>query len=121
MTQPHGKKVWLIADCYYPGTSQGAKSHDAACVLNTGDQDAHLTLTLYFEDREPVQFISSCPAQRTHHIRLDKLSQGGISVPTDVPYALLIESSCPVIVQYSRLDTSLGGMALMTTMAYPSE
>ena len=118
----YGKKIWLIADCYYPSKSVEGKSHDAACVLNTGKTDAQLILTLYFEDREKMVFESFCRAEKTHHIRMDKLiNKQGLTVPTDTPYALMIESSENVVVQYSRLDTSLGGMALMTTIAYPVE
>lgn len=47
---------WLISDMYYPSESIDGpiKSHEAICVLNTNDQDAGLTITLYFEDREPM-------------------------------------------------------------------
>ncbi len=56
---------------------------------------------------------------RTHHIRLDRLiSEDGREIPRGVPYAVLVESSVPVVVQYSRLDTAQSELALMTTMAY---
>ena len=58
---------WLISDMYYPSESiEGPiKSHEAICVLNTNDQDAGLTITLYFEDREPMQLAPQrCPARR---------------------------------------------------------
>jgi hypothetical protein len=41
------------------------------------------------------------------------------NIPRDTPYAILVESSEPIVVQYSRLDTSAVEMALMTTIAYP--
>ena len=55
---------WLISDMYYPSESiEGPiKSHEAICVLNTNDQDAGLTITLYFEDRPTFNFIFRCPA-----------------------------------------------------------
>ena len=62
---------WLISDMYYPSESiEGPiKSHEAICVLNTNDQDAGLTITLYFEDREPMQLAPQrCPARRNVHI-----------------------------------------------------
>ena len=43
----------------------------------------------------------------------------GELIPRDTPYAILVESSEPIVVQYSRLDTSAVEMALMTTIAYP--
>lgn len=57
---------------------------------------------------------------RTNHIRMDKIkSKDGYTIPKDTPYALIVESDTPIVVQYSRLDTSSTNMALMTTIAYP--
>jgi hypothetical protein len=121
----HGKKIWLIPDCYRPPVYERQKeqpyqSHDAICVLNTGDEDAVIAITLFFEDREPVAgFTASCPARRTHHIRMDRIrGTDGSQVPCGVPYAALIESSCPVVVQYSRLDATQDNNAMMTTIAW---
>lgn len=118
----HGKKTWLIPDAFYNSQSKGSQvSHESVCVLNTSDEDASICMTLYFEDQDKLAgFDATCPAGRTHHIRMDKLvSKSGKKVPMDVPYAILVESSIEVVVQYSRLDTSQAEMALMTTVAYP--
>ena len=118
----YGTKTWLIGDNYLNSVSKnGSRSHESICVLNTSDTDAKIKLTLYFEDREPDgSFESFCGARRTHHIRLDKIrSADGRGIPMDVPYAVLLESDVDVVVQCTRLDTSEGGMALMTTIAYP--
>ena len=98
----------MIPDTYLNSISGPANvSHEAICVLNTGDADAHMTFTLYFEDREPrSDYHAVCGARRTNHVR------------RDVPYAILVTSDVPVICQYSRLDTSAEAMALMTTIAY---
>lgn len=120
----YGKKTWLIPDNYLNSVSLNDwNSHESICVLNTSDCDAHISLTLYFEDREKRDdFKSECKAGRAHHIRLDKIrSVGGEKIPRDVPYAILLESDVPLVVQYSRLDTSRRELALMTTMAYPVE
>ncbi|MBQ3099390.1 MAG: hypothetical protein IJC50_00215 [Clostridia bacterium] len=120
----YGKKTWLIADNYLNSVSLNDwNSHEAVCVLNTSEIDAEIRFTLYFEDRDPNRsFFAVCPAQRTHHIRLDKIiGENNELIPRDVPYAMLIESNVPVVVQYSRLDTSRRELALMTTVAYPVE
>ncbi len=117
-----GKKLWLIPDCYTPSKSEGMESHESVCVLNTGDTDAELTFTLYFEDNEPLTASETCPARRTRHIRMSRLKlSSGKPLPLDTSYAVSVQSTCPVSVQYSRMDTSLGGMALMTTVAHPVE
>ncbi len=116
----NGKKRWIIPDGYISSTSGSQVSHDAVCVLNLTWRDADITLTLYFEDKEPIVFNASCKAQRTHHIRMDKITDAsGALVPRDTPYAIEVNSSCPVVVQYSRLDTTANDTALMTTVAYP--
>ena len=118
----YGKKTWLIADTYLNSVSKNSsRSHESICVLNTSETDAKIKLTLYYEDREPdTSFESFCGARRTHHIRMDKIrSKDGRGIPMDAPYAVLLESTVDIVVQYTRLDTSEGGMALMTTIAYP--
>ena len=88
--------------------------------MNVGDKDAHLKLTLYFEDRDPIRSFKAGKAERTNHIRLDKIrDENGNSIPQDVPYAVMVESDQPVVVQYSRLDTTQAEKSLMTTMAHP--
>ncbi|NLE12888.1 MAG: hypothetical protein GX628_04325 [Clostridiales bacterium] len=118
----YGKTTWLIPDCYLNSVSKNAqRSHEAICVINTSDVDAEIKLTLFYEDREAITgFNSHCGAMKTHHIRMDKITNAeGQGLIWDVPYAALIESNTPIVVQYSRLDTSAAEMALMTTIAYP--
>ena len=57
-----GKCDWYIPDAFYPAVDQGESyvSHEAVCVLNTGDKDAHIQITLYFEDREPLEGFEAC-------------------------------------------------------------
>ena len=65
-------------------------------------------------------FQAVCGGERTNHIRLDKLkNENGQAIPQDLPYAVMVESDQPVVVQYSRLDTTQAEMGLMTTMAFP--
>lgn len=116
-----GKCEWLIPDAFFPVKDNGDYvSHEAVCVLNTGDTDAKLDFTLYFEDREPVKgFGAVCPAERTHHVRLDKLkAANGDTIPKGVPYAIYVKSNVPVVVQYSRCDTTQSELAFMGLLAY---
>lgn len=122
MKQSCGSKTWYIPDAYFPEHSTGIfPSHEAICVLNPGNEDAHIAFTLYFEDRDKLtDFQAECKAERTHHIRLDRLKdEKGDGIPQGVPYAIMVESNVEIIVQYSRMDTTQAEMALMTTMGYP--
>lgn len=118
-----GTKTWFIPDGYYPPNSTGNvyNSHEAICVLNVGETDANIKITLYFEDRDKLAgFKAVCKAERTNHIRMDKIKDSnGNGVPLGVPYAMMVESDTEIIVQYSRLDTTQAEIGLMTTMAHP--
>ena len=115
-----GKRTWFVPDAYLPDESTGGfASHEAACLLNVGDRDAHVRLTFYFEDRDPLGPIKLVlGARRTWHVRLDDpAALGGLELPRGVPYAYALESDEPVVLQHSRLDTS-GGYSLFTSLAY---
>ncbi len=119
-----GKQTWIIPDGFLQPKSKGDQiSHEAVCVLNITESSAVINLTFYFEDRDPMDlFFSECGPNRTHHIRLDKITdQEGNMVPRNIPYAIKVESNVPIIVQHSRLDTSQEALALFTTMAYAIE
>lgn len=116
-----GAKVWLVPDGFIPQESSGSQeSHEAICVLNTSTETARLTLSFYFEDRDPIKGVSVVvPPERTRHVRTDGLE--GAAIPRGVPYAIRVESNVPVIVQSSRMDTTQPALSLMTAMAYPVE
>ncbi len=111
---------WYIPDAYYPSVSSGKTyvSHEAVCFLNETTEDADVNLTLYFEDRDKMTgFSTVVPAERTIHLRLDKLvSSEGKRIPQDVPYAIVIESDVQLKVQYTRVDTTQAELAISTTM-----
>ncbi len=94
-------------------------SHETFCVLNAGDADAHLAVTVYFADREPVgPYRVVVPARRTRHVRFNDLNDPE-PVPRDTDYASLIESDVPVVVQHTRLDSRQSANALLSTVAFP--
>ena len=113
----------MIADGYIPPASTGPPpdmtSHDSACMLNAGEHDAHVELTLYFTDRDPVgPYRLTVPALRAFHQRINDL-QGPEPVPVGTDYCCVIRSDQPIVVQHTRLDSRQAENALMTTVAYP--
>jgi hypothetical protein len=121
---PDGAKLWFIPDAYLAtpvDDDPGYKNHEAICVLNTTDDDAHLTLDFYFEDRDPVENVTlTIGAKRCVHVRMDIPEQvGGYEIPFDVPYGVRVRSDVPIIVQYSRMYSTTRNISLMTTMAFP--
>ncbi len=119
-TQGEGARIWIIPDGYLPRGGQGIDSHEAICVLNSGRETAHLVVTAYFADRAPLHSAPiAVPGERDLHLRLDAPAElGGLAIPQETPYGLRVESDRPVILQHSRMDTRLGGMALFTTMGF---
>jgi hypothetical protein len=58
------------------------------------------------------------PARRTRHFRFNEFTEPE-TIPRGKEYASLFESSVPVIIQHTRLDSRQAANALMTTMAFP--
>jgi hypothetical protein len=117
-----GKKTWAIAEGYIPPESHGPApemvSHETACLLNAGDQDAHVRITLYFPDREPVgPYLVTVPARRTRHLRFNDLRDPE-QVPRGADYSSVIRSDVPIVVQHTRLDSRQAEEALLSTIAY---
>ncbi|MFA9379630.1 MAG: sensory rhodopsin transducer [Acetanaerobacterium sp.] len=110
---------WYIPDCFWNSQSNGASlSHEAICILNPGREDTAVTLSLYFEQREKLAgFAVAVPAERTIHIRMDRLrNKDGVPVPTDTPYAAVVECAQKIYIQYTRVDSSQPALAIATTM-----
>ena len=123
MTDALGHRRWAIAEGYIPPGSTGPEpamlSHETVCLLNTGDRDANVLITLYFSDREPVgPYRVTVPARRTQHVRFNDLTDPE-PVPVGTDYASVIESDVPVVAQHTRLDSRQAENALMTTIACP--
>ena len=117
-----GRTRWAIAEGYIPTWSHGPKpefeSHETACLLNASDADAHVTLTVFFKDREPAgPYRVTVGARRTVHLRFNDLRDPE-PVPRGTDYASVIESDVPIVVQHTRLDSRQMHNALLSTIAY---
>jgi hypothetical protein len=122
--KPIGRTLWAIAEGYIPpGGIEGSRaleSHETACMLNAGDADAHVRITVFFKDREPAgPYHATVPARRTLHLRFNDLTDPE-PVPRGIDYASVIESDVPIVVQHTRLDSREAALALLTTIAYPA-
>jgi|TARA_R100000501_G_scaffold17610_2_gene33087 hypothetical protein len=118
-----GKKEWAIAEGYIPSGGPGDEdrklgAHETACIINSGEQDAQVEITIFFKDREPAgPYRKTVAAKRTLHVRFNDLEDPE-SIPKDTDYASVIRSDQPIVVQHTRLDSRRGGVALLSTTAY---
>jgi hypothetical protein len=122
---PIGRRTWAIAEGYIPPSSHGPApemtSHEAVCILNASDQDAHVEIMIYFSDREPVgPYRITVAARRTEHVRFNNLEDPA-PIPQGTDYASTIESDVPIVVQHTRLDSRQDANALLSTIAFAAD
>lgn len=117
-----GARQWVVPEGYLPKWSHGPtpemESHGSLCILNAGDADAQIRITVFFTDRDPAgPFLAKVPARRSYHVRFNNLRDPE-PIPPGTEFSSVLESDVPVVVQYTRLDSRQAENALMTTMAY---
>jgi hypothetical protein len=120
-----GRRRWAIAEGYIPSESSYSErelvSHETACILNANGSDAHVAITIFFANRDPVgPYRLTVAARRTLHLRFNDLDDPQ-PVPRDTDYASVFESDVPIVVQHTRLDSRRAEVALLSTMAYAAE
>lgn len=119
----NGKKQWYIVDGYRPSPTPDPtavyEGHESIMILNPNPKDAHVLISVFFEDREPVEDIPYLvPAKRIRCFKShEKDVLGGLEIGVGVQYSMQIKSDVGVIVQYGRLDVQQPNMAYMALMA----
>ena len=117
-----GRKYWAIAEGYIPSESVSSDrallSHETACILNATNRPAHVTITIFFADREPAgPYRVVVPPRRTFHLRFNDLEDPE-PVPLDTDYSSVFESDVAIVVQHTRLDSRRAEISLLSTIAY---
>jgi hypothetical protein len=117
-----GRKKWAIAEGYIPSESSFESrdliSHETACILNASDREAHVAITIFFADRDPVgPYRVTVAPQRTLHLRFNDLRQPAI-IPRDTDYSSVFESDQPIVVQHTRMDSRRAEVSLLSTVAF---
>src|SRR5437588_330442 len=103
-----------------PGPAPEMTSYEA-CGLHASEGYAHVAITIFFEDRDPVgPYKFTVSARRTRHLRFNNFEDPE-EIPRDTPYSSLIESDVPIVVQHTRLDSRQAENALLTTIAFPCD
>ena len=114
----YGKKVWIFPDAELPPVGDNViPGHESIIITNTGDRDAAIRITLFYTDREPVNFMTSVQARRVRCLRTnDKKDFGEFTAAFEEQYAIMLESDVPVVAQYGRAEPRK--VAFYTTPGY---
>jgi hypothetical protein len=120
-----GRKLWAIAEGYIPSYSHGPEpemtSHETACILNASNEEAHINITIFFSDRDPVgPYKITVPSMRTRHVKFNDLKDPE-PIPNGTDYACVIESDQPIVVQHTRLDSRQAENALLSTIPFAAD
>jgi hypothetical protein len=117
-----GHRRWAIPEGWIPSESsfsdRALESHETASILNAGDEAAHVSITIFFEDREPAgPYRVIVAPRRTLHLRFNDLDDPQ-RIPRDTAYSSVFESDVPIVVQHTRLDSRRAEVSLLSTVAF---
>ena len=88
------------------------------CLLNAGAQPAHVSILIFYKDRDPSgPYQVTVAAGRTLHVRFNELRDPE-PIPKGTDFSSVIEPDVPIVAQHTRLDSRAADLALMTTTAY---
>ncbi len=121
MCKAVGKKVWILPDCELPKVGEGvAKGHESVIIVNDSERDAEISVKLFFTDKEAHDKIKwTVKSGRVRCFRTNNVDDMcGYVVPLETQYAIKLESSENIVVQYGRLDNTQANLAFYTTMGY---
>jgi hypothetical protein len=118
MSEANGSRTWFFPDGDIPSPGDGElKGHESLIILNPSAEDALVTITVYYTDREPdVLAPQAVGARRVRCIRTDEPIDG-YQIPFG-QYALKLESTVPIVAQIGRLDVSQPNLAYYTVMGH---
>lgn len=102
-----GYKHYMFVDGDLPGNGEDAElpGHEALMITNSRQDDAHILVNLYFEDRDPVKGLHlTIPAQKVVCCRTDlPFCEEKYRIPFG-QYSLELVSDIPVCASFGRLD-----------------
>ncbi|MFC7403321.1 sensory rhodopsin transducer [Citricoccus sp. GCM10030269] len=114
---------WTFPAGYIPSRSTGHEpeytSRNVLCLLNATDRDACVRLTVFHEDRNPVDpYEVLVPRQRVRQVRVNDLIDPE-AVPLGQPYGVVLASDVPVSAQLLSVDTADGHYAVTILPGFP--
>lgn len=115
----YGKKVWIFPDAELPPKGENEiPGHESIIITNTGKNDAHVDITLFYTYQPPVKGIRvTVGAERVRCLRTNsELDFGDYTANQEEQYAIMLESDEPIVAQYGRAEPRT--VAFYTTPGY---
>lgn len=114
----YGKKVWIFPDAELPPVGVNCiPGHESVIITNVTDEQAQIKITLLYTDKEPVSFTTTVDARRVRCLRTNEEKDfGAFTAAFEEQYAIMLESSVPVVAQYGRAEPR--AVAFYTTPGY---
>lgn len=115
----YGQRVWVFPDAERPPEGNNIiRGHESVIILNSGQTEANVKITFFFEDKEPIilpnVIVGAC---RVRCLRTgDENGFGRYTVDEGVQYAITLESDVPVVAQYGRAEPR--EVSFYTTLGY---
>ena len=102
----YGQKVWIFPDAELPPIGANLiPGHESVIITNVTDEEAVVKFTLLYTDKEPVSFETTVGARRVRCLRtIRECDFGQYTAAFDEQYAIMLESSVPVVAQYGRAE-----------------
>jgi hypothetical protein len=119
-----GQTTWVIPGGHIPLRSSGPEpeftSRDELFLLNTGDRPAKVEMVVFYADREPVGgYELGVQARRVRSVRFNDLIDPE-ALLLDIDFGVVITSDVPIVVQFTRVDTSRESLAMLGLLAFPA-
>lgn len=103
----YGERVWIFPDAELPPVGVNSiPGHESIIITNTDTEDAHITITLFYVDKEPVKAVEVVvKGRRVRCLRTDEAKDfGEFTAAFEEQYAIMLESDIPVVAQYGRAE-----------------
>ncbi|MBQ9784183.1 MAG: hypothetical protein IJW29_01645 [Clostridia bacterium] len=116
-----GKKRWIIPDCELPPAGEGElKGHESVIIVNDNAEDVTVDVTLFFTDEPAYEGIRwNVKAKSVRCFRMNNTEDMcGFVVPLETQYAMKLEASGNIVLQYGRLDNRQTNLAYYTTLGF---
>lgn len=103
------------------GNEPAFSSRDELCLLNTSSRPAKIFIMVYHEAKPPtgpykIELKEKC----VRHVRFNDLVDP-LPISLDTDFAVVVTADIPIVVQFTRMDTSQKMMAGFSIIAFAAD